>query len=246
MGTRLGGTVQFITNFDLQNFLDTIVSLGAAFIFGTLIGAERQYRQRTAGLRTNVLVAVGAAAFTDLAARVGTSQDAMRVVANVVTGVGFLGAGVIMKEGLNVRGLNTAATLWCSAAVGSCTGADMLGEAFLITFIVIAGNTLLRPLAAAIDRIPIDERNSEVTYEVRVSTDASSVADVRDLVTETLDAAKYPASDVATEPQAGGSVDIVAKLVSTAVHRAELDAVVEKLERLPKVIHATWESSTQD
>lgn len=246
MGTRLGGTVQFITNFDLQNFLDTIVSLGAAFIFGTLIGAERQYRQRTAGLRTNVLVAVGAAAFTDLAARVGTSQDAMRVVANVVTGVGFLGAGVIMKEGLNVRGLNTAATLWCSAAVGSCTGADMLGEAFLITFIVIAGNTLLRPLAAAIDRIPIDERNSEVTYEVRVSTDASSVADVRDLVTETLDAAKYPASDVETEPQAGGSVDIVAKLVSTAVHRAELDAVVEKLERLPKVIHATWESSTQD
>lgn len=238
--------MQFIANFDLQNFLDTIVSLGAAFIFGTLIGAERQYRQRTAGLRTNVLVAVGAAAFTDLAARVGTSQDAMRVVANVVTGVGFLGAGVIMKEGLNVRGLNTAATLWCSAAVGSCTGADMLGEAFLITFIVIAGNTLLRPLAAAIDRIPIDERNSEVTYEVRVSTDVGSLADVRDLVTETLDAAKYPASDVETEPQAGGGVDIVAKLVSTAVHRAELDAVVEKLERLPKVTHATWESSTQD
>lgn len=238
--------MQFIANFDLQNFLDTIVSLGAAFIFGTLIGAERQYRQRTAGLRTNVLVAVGAAAFTDLAARVGSSQDAMRVVANVVTGVGFLGAGVIMKEGLNVRGLNTAATLWCSAAVGACTGADMLGEAFLITFIVIAGNTLLRPLAAVIDRIPIDERSSEVSYEVRVSTDAAAVSSVRDLLTEVLDGAKYPAGDVETETQADGSVDIIAKLVSTAVDRAELDAVVEALERLPRVTHATWESSTQD
>ncbi|MGR7996564.1 MgtC/SapB family protein [Xanthobacter sp. ZOL 2024] len=238
--------MQFIANFDLQNFLDTIVSLGAAFIFGTLIGAERQYRQRTAGLRTNVLVAVGAAAFTDLAARVGSSQDAMRVVANVVTGVGFLGAGVIMKEGLNVRGLNTAATLWCSAAVGACTGADMLGEAFLITFIVIAGNTLLRPLAAVIDRIPIDERSSEVSYEVRVSTDAAAVSSVRDQVTEVLDAAKYPAGDVETETQADGGVDIIAKLVSTAVNRAELDAVVEALERLPRVTHATWESSTQD
>ncbi len=238
--------MQFIANFDLQNFLDTIVSLGAAFIFGTLIGAERQYRQRTAGLRTNVLVAVGAAAFTDLAARVGSSQDAMRVVANVVTGVGFLGAGVIMKEGLNVRGLNTAATLWCSAAVGACTGADMLGEAFLITFIVIAGNTLLRPLAAVIDRIPIDERSSEVSYEVRVSTDAAAVSSVRDQLTEVLDGAKYPAGDVETETQADGSVDIIAKLVSTAVDRAELDAVVEALERLPRVTHATWESSTQD
>ncbi|MFG1479221.1 MgtC/SapB family protein [Xanthobacter sp. V4C-4] len=238
--------MRFIESFEMVSFLDTIVSLGAAFLLGTLIGAERQYRQRTAGLRTNVLVAVGSAAFADLAARVGSPQDAMRVVANVVTGVGFLGAGVIMKEGLNVRGLNTAATLWCSAAVGACTGTDMLAEAILITFIIIAGNTVLRPLAAAIDRIPLDERASEVTYEVRVSTDAASAADVRDLVSDALDAAKYPAGDVVTMGQPGGGVDIVAKLVSTAVNRAELDAVVERLERLPKVTHATWESSTQD
>ncbi|MCZ3275985.1 MgtC/SapB family protein, partial [Acinetobacter baumannii] len=92
------------------------------------IGAERQYRQRTAGLRTNALVAIGAAAFVDLGQRLGGDVESIRVIAYVVSGIGFLGAGVIMKEARNVRGLNTAATLWCSAAVGSIAGSDMIAE----------------------------------------------------------------------------------------------------------------------
>lgn len=237
--------MRFIETFDLVQFADTVMSLGAAFVLGTLIGAERQYRQRTAGLRTNVLVAVGAAAFTDLAARVGTNTDVLRVVANVVTGVGFLGAGVIMKEGLNIRGLNTAATLWCSAAVGACTGADMLAEAFLITFIIIAGNTLLRPLAGAIDRIPLNARASEVSYEVHLSADAHDVAQVREALIEELEAAKYPVSDVTTSAQ-GDAVELVAKLVSTSVNPDELDRVVERVGALKGVTHANWESTTHD
>ncbi|MDT1130630.1 MgtC/SapB family protein, partial [Staphylococcus pseudintermedius] len=134
-----------------------------------MIGAERQYRQRTAGLRTNVLVAVGAAAFVDLGMRLAGSVEAVRVISYVVSGIGFLGAGVIMKEGMNVRGLNTAATLWCSAAVGACTGADMIAEGALLTAFVIAGNTLLRPLVNAINRVTIGERVSEATYGVRLS-----------------------------------------------------------------------------
>ncbi|MFG1296129.1 MgtC/SapB family protein [Xanthobacter sp. V13C-7B] len=245
LGEQVGDRVAAFATFELADFFDTLISLATAFLLGTIIGAERQYRQRTAGLRTNVLVAVGSAAFADLATRVGTSQDAMRVVANVVTGVGFLGAGVIMKEGLNVRGLNTAATLWCSAAVGSCAGTDMIAQAVLITFIIVAGNTLLRPLAAFIDRIPINESVSEVTYEVRAYTDTASAATVRDLVCDALEQAKYPAADMETESHPGGGVSIVAKLVSTAVNRTELDAVVEKLQRLPNVTYATWEATTQ-
>jgi putative Mg2+ transporter-C (MgtC) family protein len=87
-----------------------------------MIGYERQYRQRTAGLRTNVLVALGAAIFVDLANHIAGHEGAVRVVAYVVSGIGFLGAGVIMREEGNVRGLNTAATLWGSAAVGACAG----------------------------------------------------------------------------------------------------------------------------
>ena len=109
--------MQAINNINLDSLIDTLVSLTAAFILGGLIGFERQYRQRTAGLRTNVLVAVGAAIFIDMASRLGGAEGAVRVVAYVVSGIGFLGAGVIMREEGNVRGLNTAATLWASAAV---------------------------------------------------------------------------------------------------------------------------------
>src|SRR6201988_2174032 len=131
--------VQFIKTFQLYDFFDTLVSLLVAFVFGTLIGAERQYRQRSAGLRTNVLVCVGAAAFVDLADHLAGADGAVRVIAYVVSGIGFLGAGAIMKEGMNVRGLNTAATLWASAAVGCCAGADMVGQAAGVTGVVFAG-----------------------------------------------------------------------------------------------------------
>eukprot|EP01035_Chromulina_nebulosa_P051236 gene51236-69747_t len=114
--------MQAIQNINLHSLLDTFISVSAAFILGSLIGLERQIRQRTAGLRTNTLVAVGAAVFVDLAQRLDGSGGAVRVVAYVVSGIGFLGAGAIMKEGANVTGLNTAATLWGSAAVGACAG----------------------------------------------------------------------------------------------------------------------------
>ena len=97
---------------------------------GTLIGVERQYRQRNAGLRTNILVAVGAAAFTVLSYSMTTgSGDPSRVAAQIVSGIGFLGGGLILKDGFTVRGLNTAATIWCSAACGTLSGVGAYCEA---------------------------------------------------------------------------------------------------------------------
>src|SRR3978361_193771 len=129
--------MRFLATFQTADFIDTLVSLSAAFVLGTLIGAERQYRLRSAGLRTNVLVAVGAAAFVDLAMHLAAADGAVRVIAYVVSGIGFLGAGVIMKEGMNVRGLNTAATLWGSAAVGAIARSDLPAEAVLLTGCVL-------------------------------------------------------------------------------------------------------------
>ena len=238
--------MRFLTTFQFYDFLDTLVSLAAAFVLGTLIGAERQYRLRTAGLRTNVLVAVSAAAFVDLAMQLADADGAVRVIAYVVSGIGFLGAGVIMKEGMNVRGLNTAATLWGSAAVGCCAGADMLAQAVTLTTFVLAGNTLLRPLVNAINRSPLDERASEATYEIRLTVDAASMDAVRDLLVEKLEAAKYPVSDVNVIERAEDVVEIVATLVSTAVDAKELDAVTADLALSPGVRHATWDVSTKD
>src|ERR1700751_5061256 len=206
--------LQFTQTFQLYDFFDTLVSLFVAFVFGTLIGAERQYRQRSAGLRTNVLVAVGAAAFVDLADHLAGADGSVRVVAYVVSGIGFLGAGAIMKEGMNVRGLNTAATLWASAAVGCCAGADMVAQAVLLTLFVLGGNTLLRPLVNAINRIPIDEQSSEASYDVLVTADTGSVASVRELLLEKLEAASYPVRDVDVVYRSGDEAEIAATLVS--------------------------------
>jgi len=109
------------------------------------------------------------------------------VIAYVVSGIGFLGAGVIMKQGMDVRGLNTAATLWASAAVGSCAGADMVAQAVALTVFVIAGNTLLRPLVNAINRIPLDEKSSEATYYFKLAVTPEALPDMRDRLVEKLE-----------------------------------------------------------
>ena len=238
--------MRFLTTFQLHDFIDTLVSLTAAFVLGTLIGAERQYRQRTAGLRTNVLVAVGAAAFVDLGMHLTGADGAVRVVAYVVSGIGFLGAGVIMKQGMDVRGLNTAATLWASAAVGSCAGADMVAQAVVLAVFVIAGNTLLRPLVNAINRIPLNEQSSEATYYFKVAVTPEALPDMRDRLVERLEAASYPVADVNVVELGDDLLEIVATLVSTAVNPNELNSVVVDLQHQPGVRHATWEVSTTD
>jgi putative Mg2+ transporter-C (MgtC) family protein len=238
--------MRFLTTFQIHDFIDTLVSLTTAFVLGTLIGAERQYRQRTAGLRTNVLVAVGAAAFVDLAMHLTGADGAVRVVAYVVSGIGFLGAGVIMKQGMDVRGLNTAATLWASAAVGSCAGADLVVQAVVLTVFVIAGNTLLRPLVNAINRIPLNEQSSEATYYFKLAVTPEALPDMRDRLVERLEAAKYPVADVNVVELGDDLLEIVATLVSTAVNPNELNPVVVDLQHQPGVRHATWEVSTTD
>lgn len=238
--------MRFLTTFQAYDFLDTLVSLTAAFVLATLIGAERQYRLRTAGLRTNVLVAVSAAAFVDIGMHLTGADGAVRIIAYVVSGIGFLGAGVIMKEGMNVRGLNTAATLWGSAAVGSCAGADLIAQAAALTAFVLAGNTLLRPLVNTINRRPLDERASEATYEVLLTVDAAAMSNLREVLVAKLEAAQYPVGDVEVIDRADDVVEIIATLVSTAVEAKELDSVTLDLARLPGVRHATWDVSTRD
>lgn len=119
-------------------FYDYLARMGCAFVMGTLIGIERQYRQRNAGLRTNILVSVGAAAFTVLSCDMTIGNgDPSRVAAQIVSGIGFIGGGLILKDGFNVRGLNTAATIWCSAACGTLSGVGLYAEAAVLVACVL-------------------------------------------------------------------------------------------------------------
>jgi putative Mg2+ transporter-C (MgtC) family protein len=238
--------MQFLATFQTADFIDTLVSLSAAFVLGTLIGAERQYRLRSAGLRTNVLVCIGAAAFVDLGNRLTGAEGSVRIIAYVVSGIGFLGAGAIMKEGMNVRGLNTAATMWATAAVGAFAGADMVAQSVALTLFVLAGNTLLRPLVNAINRIPLNEKTSEATYYFKLAVTPEVLPDMRDRLVEKLEAANYPVADVNVVETGDDFLEIVATLVSTAVDPNELNVVVVDLQHQPGVRHATWEVSTTD
>ncbi len=237
--------MRFLTLFHLWPFLDTAVSYLTAFVLGTAIGAERQYRQRTAGLRTNALVAIGAAAFVDLGQRLGGDVESIRVISYVVSGIGFLGAGVIMKEGMNVRGLNTAATLWCSAGVGAIAGSDMVAEAVLLTGVVLFANTALRPLVDAINRIPLAGA-VEATYSVTITVPVEEAGPLGDLLVEHLENAHLPVADLATQDRGEEQVALVATLVGTNVPDRELDALVEHLSRVHAIEHATWQVSTHD
>jgi putative Mg2+ transporter-C (MgtC) family protein len=126
-----------------MDLLTFTIRISVAFGLGAVIGLERQLRQGLTSARTNALVAVGAAQFVALSSLLGAG-DPTRIAAQVVTGVGFIGAGVILHTGLTIRGLNTAATLWGAAAVGTLAGAGFLLESVIGAAFVLLANLVLR------------------------------------------------------------------------------------------------------
>lgn len=233
---------------DLTASLNTLASLLTAFLLGAVIGLERQYRQRTAGLRTNVLVAVGAALFVDIAMRFhaiyGGSPSPLHVLAYVVSGVGFLGAGVIMREEGSIRGINTAATLWGSAAVGVAAGTGMLVEAVLGTLFVLSANTLLRPIVNAINRQPLDVESVEVTNTVCVIADKERQQVIMKALEASLESGRFPVRDLEVNAFGEDAVEIEATLTVTSIDGDELDALMRKLTSLLGVRQAFWSPST--
>lgn len=236
--------MQALQNLNPGAMLDTFVSLTTAFVFGALIGLERQVRQRTAGLRTNTLVAVGAAVFVDLAVRLGGAEGATRVVAYVVSGVGFLGAGAIMREGGSIRGLNTAATLWGSAAIGACAGASLILEAVAATAFVLAANTLLRPVVSYVNRQPVDSQTTEVTTVIHVIANVEQRQAAMTVLEDVLETEQLPLSELKIDQFGENEVEIEAALSEASVDELDLDRVTASIAASPAVRTAFWAART--
>lgn len=126
-----------------MDHIEFLIRISFCFTLGIIIGIERQYRRKTAGIRTITLVSLGAFLFVSIS-DLSINGDATRIAAQVVSGIGFLGAGVIIRDGVNIRGLNTAATLWCSAAIGTLTALGLLLEAVIGVVYILMANILLR------------------------------------------------------------------------------------------------------
>lgn len=238
--------MEALININLISLLDTAFSLSTAFVLGGLIGLERQYRQRTAGLRTNILVAVGAAIFVDAANRLAGHEGAVHVMAYVVSGIGFLGAGVIMREEGNVRGINTAATLWASGAIGACAGADLILEAGLATIFVLAANTLLRPVVSIINRQPLDTSSVEVTNSVYIITPRRTQKTALKQFIGILEAAGYQTQDIEVRQFGVDEVEIQAVLTASAVDGDKMDGLIAQIADKEFVTQAFWSPSTTD
>jgi putative Mg2+ transporter-C (MgtC) family protein len=216
-----------------------------ALVLGAVVGLERQWRQRTAGLRTNALVALGAALFELFAVLLSGQHgaDPTRIAAYVVSGIGFLGAGVILRDGIHVRGINTAATIWCSAAVGVLAGAGYLPAAAIAAALILAAHLALRPVARRVDRLPAaPDSEVETTYSFRAVTRAADEAHIRTLLVRELTRDDFVLHSVQSHDLNSGSglVEVTAELQRHGRDDLALEAAVSRLSLEPAVSSVTW------
>jgi len=212
-----------------------------ALILGTLIGAERQWRQRMAGLRTNALVAAGASMFVMLTALTAGSDDSFRIAGQVVSGIGFLGAGVILRNGLNITRLNTAATLWCSAAIGTLAGYGMYGSAITGAVAVIGTNICLRPLGKALNRGRVTS-DADITYLFRITARTDQEAHMRALLLHSLSGQPLLLKSLKSDDlEHSDKVEVQAVLSSTGRQNMLLEQIVSRLSLEPGVSGVSWE-----
>lgn len=155
-----------------------LICFGLSFV----IGIERQFRNRPVGLRTSILVSIGSFLFVSFSFNVG-SADLSRIASQVVTGIGFLGAGVILKDGAKVRGLTTAATLWCVAAIGVLCAGGSLKEASFGTLIILFSNTLLRYINGIVQNYA-NSKKTHCTYETILVIDEKDLAKIKNNLLE--------------------------------------------------------------
>ena len=134
------------------DFAEVLLKLGVALAIGTIIGAEREYKNKSAGLRTLILICLGSTLFTMISSTLGAESETGRIASNIVTGIGFLGAGAIMREGLTVSGLTTASSIWVTAALGMSVGAGQYGLAIVGTVIVLVVLTLFGFIQPVLER----------------------------------------------------------------------------------------------
>lgn len=228
-------------HFDLATLGDSALRLTVALLLGSTIGFERQWHQKMAGLRTNALVALGASGFVVFSGLVGEG-DPTRIAAQVVTGIGFLGAGVILREGINVHGLNTAATLWCSAMVGSLAGAGLLGPCVLAAGLVIATNLFLRPLVRRVNNRLMTGSSVETHYTVEIACRGAEEAHMRSLLLHELSEAGLGLRRIESEDIPDTSkVTVTAQAVAAKRNDAALEQIVGRLSLEPNVSAATWQ-----
>jgi putative Mg2+ transporter-C (MgtC) family protein len=212
---------------------------------GALIGMERQWKARRAGLRTNALVATGATLFV-LYSVATSDTSATRMASYVVSGVGFLGGGVILREGFNVHGLNTAATLWCSAAVGVLAASGHVVFTLIATGTIVGIHLLGRPLGRLIDRGNVEEEDDDQPYQLQVICRPKSQKLVRAQIVQHTGGGDFVLRGIHTGRTGEDSITLTAYLLSDRHAPVLLEQLVADLSLHEGVQAVHWYAGDQD
>jgi putative Mg2+ transporter-C (MgtC) family protein len=222
-----------------------LLNIGIALALGIAIGLERQWRQHQAGLRTNALVALGAALFVSLSRLMNDEGSPTRIASYIVSGLGFLGGGVILRDGLTVKGMNTAATLWCTGAVGTLAGAGFPVEAIAGTVAVLGIHLGLRPVVRWIEARTRIGADVETNYRLRVVCAEAAGAHIRAILMRHIGGNPRMTVQGISMDESGkeGNV-IVADVYALERNDRAMEDIVARLSIEPEVTGVSWQRGT--
>jgi putative Mg2+ transporter-C (MgtC) family protein len=220
------------------------IRIFTAFLLGIIIGFERQYHHRMAGIQTNVLVSVGACLFV-MFSSLEVTGDKTRIAAQVVTGVGFLGGGVILREGFNVKGLNTAATLWCTASVGVLASAGYITYAVIGSLVILLSNILLRPLTRKIyNAAEHNNMDEECIYEVTIRCLKDKELKLRNLLMNLASEQNLLLRSLEnSNTETNGYAVIKGTIICICKNNDAIEQILNKINAEDGVIASKWEVS---
>lgn len=215
-----------------MEYLYFFIRISICFVLGIAIGIERQCRRKIAGIRTITLVSLGAFLFTSISHQIA-EDDITRIAAQVVSGIGFLGAGVILRDGINVRGLNTAATLWCSAAIGTLTALGLVVEATIGVVYILITNILLRFISRKM--MKRKNRNHNDIYSLKIICTEEKEMIVKNMLIQKLKSNLFTIQNLVTEKKEKEIViDIKLEIHNSA--SSNIDIIVNRTCVEPGVI----------
>jgi len=219
---------------------DVALRIACALVCGIIVGAERQWHQRTAGLRTYALVSVGAALFLLLGRTSGDPTSEARIVGQIITGIGFLGAGVIMRNpnSASIKGINTAGTIWGVSAVGCLAGAGLYVYTFLGTASLLLINVLLRPLVDQINNRPEANPEINIRYTLSLRCPAPKAAHLRQLLTQ-LTVAPLHLQQLDSDNK-GDECQLKASIGSTEREDALIERLTSRLAAEQDILGISW------
>lgn len=221
-----------------MNIQQLIIRISISFILAFLIGFERQYRRRSVGFRTYALVCIGSFLFVTFSVQ-NNMGDFSRIAAQVVSGIGFLGAGVILKDGSNIKGLNTAATLWCSAAIGVLCATGLLIEATIGTIFILFSNIILRFIGRKMDET-LRHKMQEM-YTIKVTCYKNNRDNIRSIISKEINTDIMVLKNIETHSYEDNKAQISAKIILLSNDNNLIEELINKINMQEGVLSLGWD-----